>query len=141
MKTALSLFVAASVLVMEILSAVGVSAQPTASRGIGPVKELKLGPVDRQVAEAGRKIFETKCAMCHALDTKKLAPPLRNVTVQRTPEWIMNLLLNVKEMLASDPAAQEMRSQYSLPMPDQQLTQDSARQILEYLRQAATEKK
>jgi len=110
---------------------------PQKGKGIGPITEVKLGPIDVQMAQAGGKTFDTKCAVCHSLDAKKLGPPLRDVARGRAPEWIMNLLLNVNEMLANDPEASKLRSQYPLRMTDQQLKQDEARQILEYLRQAA----
>ena len=130
----------AAFLAVAVLAS-GAIAQKSTSKGIGPVKELKLGPVDPKTADAGRQIFDKKCSVCHALDGKKLGPPLRDVTARRTPEWIMNMLLNVKEMLASDPEAGKMSAEYKLPMPDQQLTRETALQLLEYLRQAATEKK
>jgi cytochrome c len=137
MRRSLGRFVVAGVLGVELLTL----AQSGGSKGIGPIKEVKLGAVDQQMVQSGKKLFDAKCAVCHALDAKKLGPPLRTVTTGRSPEWIMNLLLNVKGMLAQDPEAMEMRGQYSLPMPDQQLTQDNARHILEYLRDVAAEKK
>jgi cytochrome c len=109
-------------------------------KGIGPVKDVKLGAIDTQMAGAGRKTFDAKCFVCHTLDARKIGPPLRQVAQQRAPEWIMNLLLNVNEMLAKDPEASKLRAQYPLSMTDQQLKQEEARQILEYLRQAAQEK-
>jgi mono/diheme cytochrome c family protein len=115
-------------------------AQETKGKGVGPVKEVTLGPIDAQMAQAGRKTFDAKCALCHLLDGKKMGPPLRDVTQQRAPEWIMNMLLNASEMLASDPEASKLAAQFPLRMPNQQLKQDDARQILEYLRQVAQEK-
>jgi mono/diheme cytochrome c family protein len=116
------------------------AAQEAKGKGIGPVKDLKLGPIDAQMVEAGRKTYEAKCGMCHSLDAKKMGPPLRDVTDRRAPEWIMNLLLNLSDMLANDPEASQMVGQYRLRMPNPQLKEDDARQILEYLRQAAREK-
>jgi cytochrome c len=122
-----------------LLSAGWTAAQgvPEKGKGIGPITEVKLGPIDVQMAQAGGKTFDAKCAVCHTLDAKKLGPPLRDVARERAPEWIMNLLLNVNEMLANDPEASKLRAQYPLRMTDQQLKRDEARQILEYLRQAA----
>jgi mono/diheme cytochrome c family protein len=132
--------VAAGLLAGAGSGAVGAAAQTVRSKGIGPIKELKLGPIDAQVAQAGRKTYDAKCAMCHALDATKMGPPLRDVADRRAPEWIMNLLLNVADMLAKDPEASQMAGQYKLRMPNQQLKEDDARQILEYLRQVAREK-
>ncbi|MEJ2050735.1 MAG: hypothetical protein P8Y60_13025, partial [Calditrichota bacterium] len=36
--------------------------------GIGPIKEVKLGPIDQKLAEQGESLFKTKCTMCHSLD-------------------------------------------------------------------------
>ena len=51
-------------LVLLGLSFWAASAQST-DKGIGPVQELKLGPVDKALADKGKAIFDDKCAMCH----------------------------------------------------------------------------
>ncbi len=140
MKRLLVSLIAAGLLVGVGWTAVQAMPQEDKGKGIGPVTVVKLGPIDIKMAEAGKKTFDTKCAVCHALDNKKLGPPLREVARQRAPEWIMNMLLNVNEMLAKDPEASKLRAQYPLGMTDQQLKQEEARQILEYLRQVVQEK-
>jgi len=67
--------------------------QPPTDKGIGPVKELKLGPIDQKLANTGKGIFTAKCAICHAMDQKLVGPPIRNVTKTRSPEYIMNMIL------------------------------------------------
>jgi mono/diheme cytochrome c family protein len=104
-------------------------------KGIGPVKELKLGPVDKKLAAQGQQLFSAKCVACHSLDQKIIGPPLRNVTKTRTPEYIMNMILNPANMEKGDPVTKELHKKYiATPMTDQGLTQDQARSILEYLR-------
>ena len=62
-------------------------------QGIGPIKDMKLGPVNDKIALEGKNIFNTKCTICHEMNQKKIGPPLKDITKQRTPEFIMNLLL------------------------------------------------
>ena len=109
--------------------------------GIGPIKEVKLGAIDQNLVKKGQQLFETKCTICHSLDERKVGPPLRNVTQERTPEFIMNLLLNTATMENKDQIVEKLISEYHIPMPDQTLTEEQAREILEYLRQSASEKK
>lgn len=102
--------------------------------GIGPIKEVKLGSLNKSLAEKGEKIFSTKCVACHQLDTRLVGPPLRNVTKKNTPEFIMNYLLNTVDMQKKDPIMKKLVDEYKIVMPDQQLTKDDAREILEYFR-------
>jgi cytochrome c len=106
--------------------------------GVGPIKEVKLGPIDQKLAEQGESLFETKCTMCHSLDEKKIGPALQDVTKQRTPEFIMNLLVNTSEMEQKDQTMKKMISEYAIPMTDLHLSETEARALLEYLRSVAS---
>ena len=107
-------------------------------KGIGPVKELKLGPVNQKLANDGKSVFTAKCAVCHSLDQKVIGPPLRNEIKSRTPEFIMNMILNPTGMEKSDPVIKELHKKYiATPMTDQGFTEDQARSLLEYLRTVA----
>jgi mono/diheme cytochrome c family protein len=104
-------------------------------KGVGPVKELKLGPVDKKLASQGQQLFSTKCVACHSLDQQIIGPPLRNVTKRRTQEYIMNMILNPTNMEKEDPVTRDLHKKYiATPMTDQGFTQDQARALLEYLR-------
>jgi mono/diheme cytochrome c family protein len=106
-------------------------------KGVGPVKELKLGPVDNKLVAQGQQLFSAKCVACHSLDQKIIGPPLRNVTKTRTPEYIMNMILNPARMEKEDPVTKELHKKYlATPMTDQSFTQDQARSLLDYLRSA-----
>ena len=104
--------------------------------GIGPIKSVKLGKIDQDLVDQGNSIFYSKCYLCHDIDQQKLAPPLRGVAKKQTPEFIMNYLLNTAEMQEKDPQIKALMEQFSnVPkMPDQQLTKDDARAVLEFLR-------
>jgi hypothetical protein len=46
----------------------------------------------------------------------------------------MNMILNPEGMLAEHPEARAMLAQFAVPMANQNLTEDQARAVLEYLR-------
>ncbi len=104
--------------------------------GIGPIKSVKLGKIDQDLVDQGNSIFYSKCYLCHDIDQTKLAPPLRGVAKKQTPEFIMNYLLNTAEMQEKDATIKALMEHFSnVPkMPDQQLSKDDARAVLEFLR-------
>ena len=102
--------------------------------GIGPVKEVKLGPIDKQLVDKGQQTFTTKCSACHKLDSRLVGPPLKDVTKRRKPEWIMNMILNPQQMTQENKIAKELFTTYLVQMTFQDVTQDDARAILEYFR-------
>jgi hypothetical protein len=112
-----------------------VFAQQVKDKGIGPVKNIELGPLNKKMADDGKALFMSKCTVCHDLDQKKLGPPLRNVTSNRTPEYIMNLLVNSSQMLKEDIILKDLIKKYNnLPMTDPGFNQAQAREVVEYLR-------
>jgi nitrous-oxide reductase len=110
-------------------------AQMSASKGVGPVKSVALGPIDGALAERGHKAFEAKCAACHKLDERFVGPALSEVTLRRQPEWIMNMIMDPNGMTAKDPVAKELLAEFFTQMADQNITETEAREILEYFRQ------
>lgn len=106
--------------------------------GIGPVKKVEIGPLNKKLADDGMSIYNNKCIVCHDLDQKKIGPPLRTVTKERTPEYIMNLLVNYVQMQKEDPVLKDIIKKFNnLPMPDPAMNQSQARSVLEYLRSVA----
>lgn len=103
-------------------------------KGIGPIQEIKLTPINQALVTKGEKIFNSKCFSCHRIDKKFVGPSLGEVTKRRTPEFIMNMILNPVEMTKKDPIAKELLAQYLTQMTFQNITQDDARAILEYFR-------
>ena len=98
------------------------------------MKNVKLGPLNKKMADEGKIIFQNKCSICHELDQKKVGPPLRNIAKTRTPEYIMNLILNSTGMQKEDSIIRKLLKIYIVPMPDPALSQTQARSVLEYLR-------
>ncbi len=106
--------------------------------GIGPVKSVELGPLNSKMISEGKTIYTNQCIICHDNDQNKLGPSLKNVTKTRTPEYIMNLLLNTAQMQKDNVTIKALLKQYNnLPMPDPALNQSKARSVLEYLRSLA----
>ncbi|TGK18712.1 cytochrome c [Leptospira fluminis] len=103
-------------------------------KGIGPVSSVVLGPIDEATVEKGRKQFETKCSACHKFEEKVVGPALKGVTERRTPEWIMNMILNPIEMTQKDPIAKELLAEHLTQMTFQNVKESEAREILEYFR-------
>ena len=104
-------------------------------RGIGPVKEVKLSSeIDQNLVKIGESAFERKCKTCHRLDSKLIGSPLKGVTKNRTPEWIMNMILNPAEMIEKNETARELFQQTGVRMSPQDVNENDARAILEYLR-------
>ena len=104
------------------------------ANGIGPVTQLTLGPIDDALARTGEESYKMKCMACHKFEERYVGPPLGDILTRRTPEYVMNMMLNPAEMVQKHPEARAMLAQYMTPMPSQNLTQDEARALLEYLR-------
>lgn len=105
-------------------------------RGIGKFTKVELThPLDENMVAQGKSVYEVKCASCHKLtDEKLVGPGWKGVTDRRTPEWIMNFSTNVDEMIEKDTAAQRMLEECLVRMPNQNLTDEDARAVLEFMR-------
>lgn len=92
-------------------------------------------PLDQAMVTTGKSTYELKCQSCHRLNDEKLVGPgWKDVTKRRQPVWIMNMITNVDMMLESDPEAQKLLEQCMVRMPNQNITKDEARQLLEFMR-------
>jgi mono/diheme cytochrome c family protein len=104
------------------------------SKGIGPVTDLKLEALSESLATEGKKTFDAKCTACHKMGEKYTGPMLKGASIRRTPEWIMNMILNPAEMVEKDSVAQELLGEFLVKMPFMDVTQEQARALLEYIR-------
>ena len=92
-------------------------------------------PLDQAMVNGGKATYELKCQSCHRLTAEKLVGPgWKNVTTRRTPVWIMNMIMNVEMMLEKDAEAQKLLEQCMVRMPNQNLSKDEARQVVEFMR-------
>ena len=108
------------------------------NRGLGKwtAENVNVGAaLDGAMAENGSKIQSVKCASCHKLtDEKLVGPGWKGVTQRRKPEWIMNFITNPDPMIDKDPAVQAQLELCLVRMPNQNLTDSEARDILEFMR-------
>lgn len=104
--------------------------------GIGPVKEPVALPasIDRTLAGKGEAIFEQKCSACHKLGERYVGPPLGEVLGRRSPTFVMNMVLNPLEMAQRHPVTKQLLAQYLSYMPNQDVTRDDARAVVEFFR-------
>ena len=108
--------------------------QEQLKHGVGPISALTLGPQDDVLAAKGAEVFGLKCVACHKVNERLVGPPLAGVTTKRTPAFIMNMILNPEEMVKKHPEVRAMLAEFYVPMTFQNVTEDDARAILEYLR-------
>ena len=133
MKTSIHMSAIALLLFTFVMLVPGRGDDP--SKGIGPVKEVKLeSAINDEMSAKGKAIFEQKCISCHKWNEKLVGPALSGVTKRRKPEWIMNMILNPVEMTQKNPEAQALYNQLLVQMTFQDVTQDDARNLLEYFR-------
>lgn len=114
-----------------------VTAEKTSDpKGIGPVRSVDLQEaIDEVMADKGKALMDMKCTACHQYNDKRIVGPgFEGITNRRRPEWIMNMITNVEVMLDQDPVAQALLEECLTRMPNQNISQDEARSILEHLR-------
>lgn len=106
------------------------------NKGIGPIKEVNLeSTIDEELAKTGEELFNASCSVCHKVTSKFIGPALQGVTQRRTPEWIMNMILNTQYMLRDDPLAKALFMEFNgSPMTNVGFDEAQARAVLEYLR-------
>ena len=106
------------------------------NKGIGPIKSVTLAPeIDQALANHGKEVYDKMCMACHRPDKKFVGPAPMQILERRTPEWVMNMILNPTEMVEKDPLAKELLVEFNgSPMANQNLTEAEARAVLEYFR-------
>ena len=105
--------------------------------GIGPVEPFTLTDIDEALAVAGEEVFTVKCSACHKMAERYVGPALADVTTRRSPAYVMNMILNPEEMIQRHPEAKALLAQFMTPMANQNLTEEEARAVLEFLRTQA----
>ena len=92
-------------------------------------------PLNAEWVANGKSIYDVKCQSCHKLtDERVVGPGWKGITQRREPAWIMNMITNVDVMLEQDPEAQKLLEQCLVRMPNQNISKDDARHILEFMR-------
>ena len=105
-------------------------------RGEGKYSHVDLpAALDQEMAKDGEAVYGVKCSSCHkTTDEKLVGPGWKGVTTRKAPEWIMNFITNPDPMIDKDPEVQAQLEICLVRMPNQGLTDDEARHILEFMR-------
>ena len=105
-------------------------------RGEGKFTSVDISPkLDVAKAELGNQVSQVKCSSCHKLtDEKLVGPGWAGVTTRRKPEWIMNFITNTDVMINKDPEVQAQLELCLVRMPNQNLSDEDARNLLEFMR-------
>ena len=93
-------------------------------------------PVVAQSATQGQEIFQTLCSACHTIGAGRLVgPDLQGVSERRSEEWIIAFVQHSQELVAAgDPDAVAISEEYAgIVMPDQQLSNEEIRAVIEYI--------
>jgi mono/diheme cytochrome c family protein len=106
------------------------------NKGIGKVKNVELSPtIDNAMVERGAALFKTNCTACHKTNKRFVGPNPTGIMERRSPEWIMNMILDPKLMTEEDQCAKDLLVEFNgASMANQNLTEEQARDILEYFR-------
>jgi len=107
--------------------------------GIGPITSPVVLPaaVDKTLVAGGAQVFEQKCSACHKMTERYVGPALGDITKRRSPAFVMNMALNPLGMVEKHPETKKLLAEYFVAMPNQNISPDEARQVLEYLRTQA----
>ncbi len=106
------------------------------NKGVGPITSVELDAViDQALADQGKAVYDQMCTACHRPDKKFIGPAPKGILERRSPEWVMNMILNPEVMIKEDPLAKDLLQEFNgAPMANQGLTEEQARSVLEYFR-------
>ncbi|HEY0733042.1 MAG TPA: c-type cytochrome [Chitinophagaceae bacterium] len=98
-------------------------------------------PLNAEWVAQGKGIYDMKCQSCHKLNEERVVGPgWAGVTKRREPHWIMNMITNVDIMLEQDAEAQKLLEQCLVRMPNQNISKEEARSVIEFMRSNDGEK-
>ena len=107
-------------------------------RGEGKFNEENVkidATLNATMADAGEKAAGVKCTSCHKMTEERLVGPgWKGATQRKTPYWIMNFITNPDPMIDKDPELQAQLELCRVRMPNQNLADEEARNILEFMR-------
>ena len=106
------------------------------NKGVGKIKNLELSAtIDNAMVERGAALFKTNCTACHKVGKRFIGPSPSGIMERRSPEWIMNMILDPQLMVEQDRCAKDLLVEFNgAAMANQNMTEEQARDILEYFR-------
>jgi len=87
-----------------------------------------------QDATNGEQLFNTKgCVACHALDVKKIGPPLKKISEKRSKEWLYSFIKNSQKFKETDADAKAIIEEFAnFPMPIHDISNAEIDDIIAY---------
>ena len=106
------------------------------NKGVGPITSVSIpAEIDQSMVAQGKDVFDKMCTACHRAGKKFIGPAPDGIMERRTPEWVMNMILDPEGMVKNDPLARELLIEFNgSPMANQNISEDDARAIIEYFR-------
>ncbi len=105
------------------------------NKGVGPIQNIELAAIDEEMAKRGMELFQTNCSACHKVDQRFIGPSPKGIMKRRSPEWIMNMILDPQLMVEQDRCAKDLLVEFNgAAMANQNMTEAQARDILEFFR-------
>ncbi len=106
------------------------------NKGVGPITSVTWDDeIDTALAAKGEEKYNAICTACHMAEQRMIGPALKGVYDRRSPEWVMNMILNPDGMLKEDPIAKALLKEHNNAiMLNQNLSEEEARAVAEYLR-------
>ena len=104
--------------------------------GVGAISQFELpAEIDQTMATAGKAVYDLKCTACHKAEKNFIGPSPKGILDRRTPAWVMNMIIDPEKMISEDPIAKQLLIKFNgAPMANQNLTEEEARNVLEYFR-------
>ncbi len=102
--------------------------------------EIKTEQID--LAKRGEELFKTKgCIACHYPNKERkeklVGPGLRNIHKERSEEWLIAMITKPDSMLKYDEEAKKLLKEYGTPMPNQNVSLEEAKAIIEYIKKVS----
>ncbi len=106
------------------------------NKGVGQIKNITLDPeINQEMATTGGELFKTNCTACHKTDRRFIGPKMQGILERRSPEWVMNMILDPQLMVEEDRCAKDLLVEFNgAAMANQNLTVEQTRALLEYFR-------
>lgn len=106
------------------------------NKGVGPFTSVSFDDeINMEMATVGEAKFQAICTACHMAEQRMIGPALKGVYDRRSPEWVMNMIINPDGMLKADPIAKALLKEYNNAiMLNQNLSEEETRNVAEYLR-------
>lgn len=86
----------------------------------------------------GAELYQSKgCTACHTIGQgDKAGPDLMGLFSRRTEDWVKNFISDPSRVLKTDTSARQLKAQYTIEMPNSELTKQEISQIINFLKAA-----